>query len=440
MFKRLLDKKIHQHFVKILVSAVFVVFLYIIACSQTYFTSLNTISCEDFGNSIQSIECETEDEYVNDDYSPGTPAKQAKRYLRAKYRVALGQVDFVFVIDNSSSMNKEHQSLARQFSSFLSDIRYLDYRIAITTTDISSSPDNPNRGRNFQDGKFVPIAGRAYIENPQVGSKPSSSLVRSFQQAIVRPETLACDNKLYANSSHAEDDDEYFRTGVRKAKAEPTQRNIVCPSSDERGIYAMNLAIMNSGQKRFFRKGAHLIFVVISDEDERSGRGYIAENPEYEFENGDYPEVLVDQVMNIFGPTKSFSVHSIVTDSSSCLRSQNRDRGSGAGSGRGYIGDEYIRLSEARDQYLSKYRNLLRGSVISICSRDYGSQLSRVARYAGYIRVPMHCSNPKSLQVSIRGREIRLRGHKIEGRTLIIPPNNQIGITDPLDVSIVCEE
>ncbi len=52
-----------------------------------------------------------------------------------------GKVDILIVNDNSASMSFEQARLAPRFSCFISDLdsRSIDYRIGMTTTDVSGS-------------------------------------------------------------------------------------------------------------------------------------------------------------------------------------------------------------------------------------------------------------------------------------------------------------
>ena len=56
------------------------------------------------------------------------------------YDVGACKADILFVVDNSGSMYEDQVELATRFPKFLEAINNLDYNIAITTTDVSSSP------------------------------------------------------------------------------------------------------------------------------------------------------------------------------------------------------------------------------------------------------------------------------------------------------------
>src|SRR5690606_3464453 len=83
-----------------------------------------------------------------------------------------------------------------------------------------------------------------------------------------------------------------------------------CPSPDERGIYALNLAVERN-EKDFFRSGAHLAVIILSDEDERSFGGHGTQGQGWPLEAKDLPETFVLGMQNNF-PTKSVSVHSVI--------------------------------------------------------------------------------------------------------------------------------
>ena len=432
-----------QYLVKGLVVLGIVVVMYVVGCSETYFGSLKTVTCVDFSNQFGADNCKPTS---TPDLRPETPKDDNAKYLQFDYDVRLGEVDIIFVIDNSSSMHKEHKSLAQQMEGFLEQIKNLNYRLAVITTDISSSPNNPRRGASYQDGKFIRIgdSGRYYLENKNIGYSPSQRDVEDFIYAVQRPETLACE-KRKANSQGV-DTDYFFTHGVYRDASADAPAASACPSSDERGVYALNLALEDSSQGAFFRKDAHLMAVILSDEDERSSQSFINQqldkgHTEYAFEERDYPDSLVETVYSRLGALKTFSVHSIVIPpgNSSCLQYQNQNAYAGPGSGRGYYGSTYAELSRARSGELLKYGNLLRGSVISICDRRFSQQLSRVGLFADIPRISIPCSNPEYIKMKIDGRKEVKFNYEIEGRSLSIRPGS-VPIGSQVQVTIVCKE
>lgn len=357
------------------------------------------------------------------------PSPSPQHYCEISHELSLGKVDILFVIDNSSSMAKEHRDLASQFSSFLSDLRDVNYHIAVITTDISISPDNPVRNQRYQDGRFIPIGKRKFLRNENIGARPAPETVEDFKQAIERQETIRCDRRDYQAPA-----DKWDRMYQKTEQARG------CPSGDERGTYAVNMALENPAHRSFFRSDSHLMIVILSDEDVRSGEEFYSQsgNEIYQPELKDMPETLVENISRRSPSTKTLSFYPIIISpgDSACLTEQNRDRAGGAGSGRGYYGKKYARLA-LPDRELKEYGNILEGGVISICSKNYGSQLRRVAVSAQTSRVPLACSNPESLDLYVSGQKVRSE-QKIEGRTLIISPRSEISLSSRLKVVEIC--
>lgn len=404
-------------------------------CSTTKFGSLDNLTCEDFpsayGCKVKASALTIPKDLVSPDRKP------AKPNLDFEYSLSSGKVDILFVVDNSSSMAKEHRKISKQFDSFLAQLQNVDYHIAVITTDISSSPENPVQNAYYQDGKFIPIGQRKYLKNENFGQKINKETIKEFQQAISREETIKCDIRNQPRQKYQRS---VFFGNDYNSKTD----DIACPSHDERGIYAVNLAIRNSNQQGFFRSDAHLMIVIISDEDIRSSEQYISQPgfEKYEFEDYDYPEVLVESMFNKFGATKSFSVHSIIIipGDDQCLTQQNRGSYKGLGTGRGFYGKEYARLSRASAPEFRKYGNLLRGRTMSICHSNYGSQLSKVALYGTVKRVPLPCENPQKIRLFVNGKHISNANTEIEKRTLIIHANRSIPIVSDIVLKVSCEQ
>lgn len=139
-------------------------------------------------------------------------------------------VDLMIVMDNSRSMVEEQDRMAERTQNLLNEIESLDWRIAFTTTDIS--------GGNFgMQGEFLPLMG-----GPGVILKKGDVNARQiFSDTMKRDETLTC---AIGN----------------------------CPSGDEQPLAATLLALQkkDGANAGFFRAGADVMVVMITDEDERS--------------------------------------------------------------------------------------------------------------------------------------------------------------------------
>lgn len=304
-----------------------------IGCSDVGFEGLPKISCSDVGRD-QNTDCISFD---------GT--------IRVSFTFGIGDVDILFVDDNSGSMSIEQSKMANAFPNFINNVANLFYRIAIITTDVSTSPGNatprPANGMGkFQDGQFLEFTTEQKVPTGlYVVDNETPNVAGLFRGTIQRKETLDCDTNGY--------------------------NPIYCPSPDERGIYAANLAIKR-GDNRFFRSGAHLAVVILSDEDERSAGG----QPGYPvLESDDLAESLVINTASLY-PTKSLSVHSIITNDANCLSQQTHTLPNG-NKLLGFIGYQYMKLSSPSSSMLS-IGNLVPGHTGTICTNDFGSQMGDI--------------------------------------------------------------
>lgn len=260
--------------------------------------------------------------------------------------VGSGAVDILFVNDNSGSMSHEQNHMGSKFPNFIQSLGNIDYRIAMTTTDVAGATNAGGVPRisSRQDGTLLDFGnGSKFID------RNTPNAANLFNSTIRRSETLQCEQNGYQTSQ--------------------------CPSGDERGIYGAYLAIHNNGSQ-FMRPTAPLAIVILSDEDVRSGMypggsreaaagGYNSQ-PLYQLDAKDQPEHFVNAFKSAF-PTKSVSVHSIVIKSGDigCLNIQSGQGGNA--SVVGSYGKLYERLS-----------GLTGGVIGNICSGDYGHELGQI--------------------------------------------------------------
>ena len=405
-------------------------------CSPVLFDSLEPLSCDEFPaqSGCEKVKVSVppkNDPIVSEPRPTAPPNKKLPEYFwKYNYRISLGEVAFLFVLDISSSTAIEHRNLDKQLSPFLHSIKDLKYHVALITMDISKSPGNPVRNAYYQDGKFIPIGGRLYLSNINLGSNPDPSVIADFRKALVREETRKCDKRNQPRQSGNEYDRYY----------EGEQSSISCPSSDERGTYAMNLAVQNPAYSQFFNRD-HVIFIPITDEDVRSGKEFYnqPDMEEYQPEELDLPETLVNTISKTFPRARTFSFHPIIIPpgDSSCLSKQSRDRDGGHGSGRGYYGDLYAELTRPRN--FNYNGNFIRGNIISICDRNYRSQLSRVSLFAQRSKIPLPCDNPESVQLFANGRQVN-SDYEIEGRTLYVSTERALTLSARVEVEVYCKE
>ncbi|AHI05106.1 hypothetical protein BDW_02990 [Bdellovibrio bacteriovorus W] len=300
-----------------------------------------------------------------------------------------GKVDILIVNDNSASMSFEQARLGERFRDFIGDLdaRKIDYRIAMTTTDVSGS-----RG-----GKLLYFEANTPYLTPKNANREAL-----FRNTLQRPETLACE-KFIANWIRNHGGDRRSIDGP--AYSAEYARN--CPSGDERGIYAANLVVSNNPSS-FIRNDAHLAVIFLSDEDVRSG----LYNQGYDLHNLDQPATLVSTVKSKFGQAKynSLSVHAIVVKDAQCLADQNNQVLDNYEPTRGLVTGSYGHV------YLT-FPNNGWGASANICSSNYQGELGAIrSNITDTIKdIMLNCSNPTNLVVTVSGAN---PGHWMEGKTL----------------------
>jgi hypothetical protein len=277
-----------------------------------------------------------------------------KDFSAESYTVQVGQVDILFVVDNSGSMSQEQRRMADSFPNFVQglDLAGLDYRIGIVTTDVESTSNPKVNDGVLQNGNLIQFTDGSYFLSPE-----SKNIETQFWNTIQRPETLTCENSGYNTS--------------------------LCPSDDERGIYSAYLAV-NANKKDFFRKNGHVAFVFLSDEDVR-GEG-VNNHPYRQPVALDYPENLIQVVKTRLGNNTDISAHAIVTDSVSCRQQQMAQGGNS--NIHGVIGQFYINMANPGSpsnisggvSSLSDFAGgqLVQGVVGSICADNYVAELGSI--------------------------------------------------------------
>jgi hypothetical protein len=293
---------------------------------------------------------------------------------RKEYRYEVipneGKVDILIISDNSASMSFEQNKMAERLANFVEtlDSQNVDYRIAVTTTDIqdaSNPPRSINQNGALQNGRLIQLSGgRYYISKQNTSSQ--SERVNLFMSAVKRPETLSCESFLLATPFPS--DSAYKQN---------------CPSSDERGLYSASLTVANN-YNSFIRSDAHLAVIILSDEDVRSGlySNYTA----YALDQRDSASYLVDLVNQRY-PGKNLRIHSIIVKpgDTGCKSAQDAQMSGRVSSSFGLI---YQQASQ-----------MTNGIIGNICSNDYSSQLIGIAANIGesIYEKTLRCANPKPL-------------------------------------------
>lgn len=250
--------------------------------------------------------------------------------------------DILFIIDNSGSISDVQANIASRFSAFMQQISHLDYRIGISTTDISSqisdTPANPpapiNRNGALQDGKLIAVdtVGNYFI-TPQL---PNPAAL--FAQTIQLPESQTCVQSGYTN----------------------------CGSSDPRAIFAANLMVMNN-YNSFLRDDAPLTIIIVSDSDERNS-GSLTFRPQGP---NDQPTAFLSNLQSRY-PNKPVTVDALVIGPNDTACYNQRDhRNTNNPPYNPYLFGWYAPI----------YASLVsqtNGVLGSICASDYAQQLGQI--------------------------------------------------------------
>ncbi len=364
---------------------VFGLVFYITGCSDVNFSGINSFNCVD-ESGVEGVSC-------LDPASPDVADLENKRsggplgnYTPSTViNTRIGRINVLFVIDYSRSMREELKSIAEQFEPFLSDIKRADYQIAIITTNWLTDR-----------GQFVEFSnGENFLSNPEKSNRVHKTNIRLFTEAI--------------------------------------ERGVSADTSDERGIYALNMALDNSAHTQFFRSHSLLLVVIVSDEDERSYGGHLPKgyhdinNRLLPLEDYDYPETFFRKVSQ----QQKFStvaVHSIIVkpNDQSCAQQSG-----------GVPGRIYAKASNPSRSVLSQYGNISKGHIGSICSRDYSNQLGPIAHKLEVVpAIPLPCFPfPQSVRVKIDDERVRFN---LEGRTVSI--KEEVSFGDRAKIFFRCQQ
>ena len=268
------------------------------------------------------------------------------------YKIGAGKVDILFVNDNSASMAIIQQRMAQAFGGFIErlDLKEIDYKIAMVTTDMTKVIDGSVSNPLITFGN-----------NSSFLTKNDSNRVSHFNGAIVRQETAACESmiKSYYNT---------YGSGFQSQASYAAQYNAKCASSDERGIFAANYIVKNNTGS-FLRSDAHLNIILISNEDVRSGQTST-------FITEDRATNLTSTVNSTY-PGKFWNFNSIITKTSQCAQQQVNEFGVGNAIGAN-IGTEYAALS-ASAAINADGNPAPRGQIIDICQANYSTNFQNIA-------------------------------------------------------------
>jgi hypothetical protein len=265
---------------------------------------------------------------------------------------ANNQVDFLLIIDNSTSMSADQQKLAGQMKGFADKLASLniDWQMCVTTTTFITYGDGSQYwGYSIPWVGYNPGGSSKYVLKPGLAGANLSSIFTSTIGGIGVNESAGDERGLKSAINHMLN-----------------------------GAPGRNIA--NSGD--CYRSGSAVAMIVLSDEDERSVGGdasRIKTNwnesvgaPSYTYrplEDQDLPQNVLATAKGLFGPNVRFSFNSIVVDNLTCEGIQDNTVWTDS-TGRNvrspsHVGQKYIDLS-----------NLTNGGVGSICNASFQDNLN----------------------------------------------------------------
>jgi len=312
------------------------------------------------------------------------------------YKVGSGKVDILFINDNSASMSKTQINMATKFAGFIQslDAKSVDYRIAMTTTDLNSVSQN----------KLITFSNeKKFITNID------ADRVSQFNNSIVRSETLKCENFIVGMFNT-------FGAAFQSTNEYANQYYSKCPSPDTRGIYTANL-VVSENSSSFMRTDANLNIILISNDNARQGKALEANDKAMSFVS----------MMKQNYPNKYWDFNSIIVKDETCKQAQTLYNASNqiitneAGVAiSGGIGFEYANLSNSAAKDLDN-KPRPRGQILDICARDYAPHFSAMStQITQEARVfTMRCSPSAAPVVSVVGQANANINHTWSGDKII---------------------
>lgn len=321
----------------------------------------NNCSDVDFSKSISSdvnsagIAIEPGEESIDND---STPTQVLQTY--AVPAIQSNKVDILFLVDTSGSMSSIQSAIGERFSTFIESItsskNVIDWQVAITTTNMQTI-----NGPEGSHGQLVPLRSTAsggYILTPK-----TNNVAQSFYDTIRLPESKP--------ELHGNDGDD-----------------------DERGIFNANMVIDRKDElgHGFFRPGADLHMIMVTDENERSNGKNL--------DNYDLPQSLIENVAKNL-PSASFVVHSVIDFDESSI---------------------YQDLSKATG-----------GKIEDISSSDYSDTLKSIGRIISQAKTKITLKCAPVGPVVVNSSPVTNIGHSVSGSTLsfdnILSPNTVVTLT-----------
>jgi hypothetical protein len=380
----------------------------------------------------------------------------ANRNIEWFTEMPVGTVDILIVNDNSASMLPIQSQLGAKFSNFIQelDLRQVDYRIAMVTTDVSTAKNTPrpiNQNGALQDGRPLVFSDGSIYLTPQSPNKE-----QVFLNAVERGETSQCEAFLRVNKNVDPESSAYLNQ---------------CPSNDERGFYASSLFVRNHSSNVLRPSSTHFAVIVLSNEEVRSGLFTATDfTRNYLLDDLDMPATLKNEVSAKY-PGKTMSIHPIIIRPGNLLGSLGSDLSSAAsqildqtfaafkvggsfspsarpilsfsGSDQRCLGEQINSEIGTSGSYGSIYALgalLTGGQIADICAKDYSTQLREIARSVQKNEISLNCAEPQILSVKTYDVSSQALGEDIpfEQTGNVLKFSNNFASRTPLYINFIC--
>lgn len=260
---------------------------------------------------------------------PPTPVNTSEQFTQA---VAARKLDILFVVDNSDSMFIEYNNrIENKFRGFTNSLSGLDYRIAVTTSDV----EHVELANSYGFWGLIDLIGTGF---QKMGFR------------MITAGTANAETNLL-NTLH--------RDEVYDCRRNAPRNTLPCGSDNEQTLAAIVQSVRRaSSNANFYRSDAELITISMSDEDEYSTGG----------SNATQPAAVIAAVRQSLGANKQYRAFGAVVNTQSCLSSQR--------------GQEIFGQASSYGTFVNQLAQQTGGSTVDLCASEYVSSLNAIANGA----------------------------------------------------------
>ena len=352
-----------------------------LSCSNIKFAS---VDLNEVATAIPTFSVGEKDEYIEEKF-------------RIKKSTRESILDILIVVDSSGSMERHLENLGESLSGLLSVIQDYNWQIAFTTADHGDQHNRNNLSTTDQD-EWKDHLGTLFSHGTLINLDNGKNTIN---QKILNKKTKNYEDIFYHTLTHEDKQD--------------CKRPPYCTGVVEQPLRSLKAAIERSGVENhgFFRKAANLVSIVITNEDERS--------------NDQKRATKAQDVINSFDKRfknldKKFVHFNIMVKDAACKSQEKNSHWEASKATIGHI------VGELADK--------TGGKNISICSQDYGSQLSAISKHIksslensivllkqpikNSIKVTFRRKGQNKLSWSVYGRTIVFKGELHKDQDIIV--------------------